>query len=192
MLAADRAQYQVAWQLPEEDEDQQYQSPGSLPGAEPDGSKEHLESWARFAGLLAGADFASVVTPCGHGLKVEVGDPSAPWLRRGTVVETHPCSGYAGSLAFGLLLSGRLRWCHCSPPPGFGRAVLLASPRLAGSGRLLLVAKRETGFPELNLRAATAYLAQANQVRRRPGRQRDHRSPAVDLATISVLDLRCT
>ena len=111
-----------------------------------------------------------------------------PSLSRGTVVETHPCFGYTGKMAIGLLLSGRLRWCHCSPPPGFRHAVLLAVPPLAASGHLVLVANHEDGFTELSLRVAVAYLAQVHQADRSPAMELAPGS--VDLAPGSVLDLR--
>jgi hypothetical protein len=128
------------------------------------GSSGPAAQLAGFAGLLAGADVAVVVERWGHGLVVTAGGASSGSLCRGAIIETHPCLGHAGSVAMGLLLSGRLRWCHCSPPSGFDRAALVAAPSLAPSGRLLMFANRQGGFTELRLRAAAAYLAEVGQV----------------------------
>ena len=177
-MAVYSVEHQVPWPLPEEDQRQQGQgfSPGAVPGGTPGPGIE----LARFAGLLAGADVAVVVERWGQGLVVTASDNSSGSLGRGAIVETHPCFGHAGSLAIGLLLSGRLRWCHCSPPEGFDRATLVAAPSLSPSGRLLLLANGQGGFEELRLRVAAAYLAQVGQISQSPVAEPDC-PPSLDL-----------
>lgn len=182
-MAVYPVEYEVPWQLPRERElarDQHERGQDLSVGVVPDDPPGPTAELARFAGLLAGADVAVVVERWGHGLVVIGGDTASGLLWRGAIVEAHPCLGHAGSLAMGLLLSGRLRWCHCSPPPRFDRAALVAAPSLARSGRLLLLANRYGGFTELRLRAAAAYLSQVSQVGPSTVVELD-RSPDLDL-----------
>ena len=62
-----------------------------------------------------------------------------------------------------MLLSSDRHWCACTPPKGFAFAALVASSRLATSGRMLLLANSDRHFDDLNLRLVAAYLGHASQ-----------------------------
>ena len=62
---------------------------GPEPASRP--ARENLESLARFAGLLAGAEVAAITLCRGDGLIVELTDPPAPWLAPGAFMRAQPC-----------------------------------------------------------------------------------------------------
>ena len=169
--------YEVDWQLPDDEESRDdVESPDDVESKVPRGDRnrvakhpvrdhKHLVrdqagSMARLAGVLAGADTVAIVGYRESGLVVEAAQPVRATLAPGTVVAMHPCLGGRRRGAIGSLLTGPQHWCRCVPPRGFAYAALVASPSLASSGRLLLVANRQRRLTELNLRVASAYLAQ--------------------------------
>jgi hypothetical protein len=164
-MSVKRALYEVDWQLPDDEEPKVAHI-----GNEPRGRhtvrdhkhpvRDQVGSIARLAGVLAGADTVAVVGCRPTGLVVESAQPLTATLPPGTVVAVHPCLGGRRKGAIVSLLSGPRRWCRCLPPRGFAYAALVASPTLAHSGRLLLVANKQRRLTELNLRVASAYLAQ--------------------------------
>jgi hypothetical protein len=181
-MTVNRAQYEVDWQLPEYDELKVARGAGA--GASGGGSEQrasHLVrdhkhpardivgSIARLAGVLAGADAVAVVGCRASGLVIESAQPMTAALPPGTVVAVHPCLGGRRAGAISSLLSGPRRWCRCLPPRGFAYAALVASPTLAHSGRMLLVANRQRRLTELNLRVASTYLAQEHGPDPSPG-----------------------
>ncbi len=152
--------YEVAWQLSEGDGDLDLRD-GPEPASRP--ARENLESLARFAGLLAGAEVAAITLCRGDGLIVELTDPPAPWLAPGAFMRAQPWSEAEDGWSVGSLLAGSFRWCWCKPPPGFCSAALIGGPSLVASRRLLLVANREGRLSEVNLGLAAAYMAQARR-----------------------------
>jgi hypothetical protein len=149
-MAAYRSQYEVSWQLPDDEdplEDVSSMEVGSLPAA------EYLESMAQ----LAGVDAAAIVRGGEAGLVVEWANPPASGLRPGAVIQVHPSLSGPASGTFSSLMSGALPSSRCSPPRGFACAALV-SWSLATSGRLLLVANRYRRVTELNLRLAAAHV----------------------------------
>jgi hypothetical protein len=149
-MAAYRSQYEVSWQLPDEDapsEDVSDTEVSSLPAS------EYLLSMAQ----LAGVDAAAIVQYREVGLVVEWANPLTPQLRPGAVLEVHPSLSGPGSAAVSSLMSGALPSSRCSPPPGFAHAALVSSS-LAASGRLLLVANRYGRLTDLSLRLAAAHI----------------------------------
>ncbi|HXW81233.1 MAG TPA: hypothetical protein VEJ84_17155 [Acidimicrobiales bacterium] len=168
-MTAKRALYEVDWQLPDCEEprvarsgtgncDEQRAKHPVRDRKHP--VRDHVGSMARLAGVLAGADAVAIVGCRASGLVIESSQPLTAALPPGTVVPVHPCLGGRRTGPFGSLLSGPRRWCRCLPPRGFAYAALVASPSLAHSGRMLLVANRQRRLTELNLRVASAYLAQ--------------------------------
>ena len=164
-MTANRSLYEVDWQLPDDEEPKVARCGSEQKARHPVRDHKHpvrdeVKSLARLAGVLAGADAVAVVGCRPSGLVVESAQPLTASLPPGTVVAVHPCLGGRRRGAIGSLLSGPRRWCRCLPPRGFAYAALVASPSLALSGRLLLVANRQRRLTELNLRVASAYLAQ--------------------------------
>jgi len=153
------ALYEVDWQLDEP----RYVS--TAPPAPPleiatQLDQSHLEKLVAYARLIASADAAAIVAYRRGVLRVQVGNPSTVGLQRGTALALRPSLGLGGHDALGLLLSGQLRWCGCSPPEMYKYAVLIAAPSLTPLRRVLLVARRARHFSELDLGLTAAYLAQ--------------------------------
>ena len=159
--------YEVDWQLPDDEESDVPRGDRNRVAKHPVRGHQHPAreepgSMARLAGVLAGADAVAIVGYRESGLVVEAAQPVRASLPPGTVVAMHPCLGGRRRGAIGSLLTGPRHWCRCVPPRGFAYAALVASPSLASSGRLLLVANRQRRLTELNLRVASAYLAQGH------------------------------
>ena len=83
-MAVHNPNYEVPWQLPEDDYG------GEDAAAKPGGTaldvEERSSSLARFGALLAGADFAAVVVCGKESMTVELADPPTPWLPPGLVL----------------------------------------------------------------------------------------------------------
>ena len=150
--------YEVAWQLSEDDNEEGLVDVRDQDG---DAARENLESLARFAGLLAGAEVAAITLCRGDGLIIELTDPPSPWLTAGAFMRAQPSNSTDDAWSVESLLAGSVRWCWCKPPPGFCSAALIGGPSLVASQRLLLVANREGRLSEVNLGLAASYLAQA-------------------------------
>ena len=174
-MAADRASYDVDWQLEDDILHPGILHPGQVPGEaagtgrasaphpahQPSESElERLSQVARFGALLAEADLAAVVTYVEHALVVECTSGHGHLPATGARLVAHPSSGTFTQGPVRLLLSGQLRWCRALPPEGFRQAYLVAAPSLSPSGRLLLVANHNHELTQLNLRLVAAYLAQ--------------------------------
>jgi hypothetical protein len=156
--------FEVAWQVREE-AGGDGSADGSV-GPDKQGGfvpRENLESLARFAGLLAGAEIAAVTLCRGEGLIIELTDPPSAWLAPGAFMRAQPSSSTDEHWSIAPLLRGTSRWCWCKPPPGFCSAALIRGPWLVASHRLLLVANREGRLSEVNLGLAASYLAQARR-----------------------------
>jgi hypothetical protein len=158
-MVEDGALYEVDWQLYEPSHI--WQAPHAQPvGIATPPPQARLETLVAYARLLATADVAAIVACRRGALTVQVAAPSAPSLRTGSALTLRPSLGLAGHDALGLLLSGQLRWCRCSPLEQYKHAVLVAAPSLAPSRRVLLVARNGRRFTELDLGLTAAYLAQ--------------------------------
>jgi hypothetical protein len=150
--------YEVAWQMPEDDDEDGLVDMPARARLVP---REKLESLARFAGLLAEAEIAATALCRGEGLIIELAEPPAPWLAPGTFMRAQAPGVTDGGWDIGSLIRGKVRWSWCKPPAGCSSAALLRGPRLVVSGRLLLVANRDRRLSEVNLGLAASYLAQA-------------------------------
>jgi hypothetical protein len=173
-MAVEGTNYEVDWQLPPSCDRAAPSFRASPPlepvgPSEPDARRASRTSWewtelARFARLLAEVDAAAVVIWHEQELIVERAVGAAATLVPGTRLAVHPSAGGIDRGALESLLSGRLRWCRTVPPVGFSYASLVFAPTLASSGRLLLVANRESPLTHLNLRLVAAYLAQMSRL----------------------------
>ena len=158
-MSTESPSYVVAWQLPEEGGNDREDLVALAQGG-PMVFDGRAQAWARFAGLLAGADVAAIVSCRQADMTVEVADPPTPGLAIGGILGAGHFLGPAAQAALTSLLAGRSAWLDCLPPRGFRSAALITAPSLPPS-RLLLVARREHRFDKRNLGLAAAYLALA-------------------------------
>jgi hypothetical protein len=158
-MAVHNPNYEVPWQLPEDDYGGEY--PAAKLGGTALAVDERSSSLARFGALLAGADFAAVVVCSKESMTVELADPPTPWLPPGLVLANERCLGPAAKGAVTSLLAGRSAWSDCLPPSGFRSAALITAPVLALSSRLVFVASSERRLDKRSLGLAAAYLSHA-------------------------------
>ena len=134
--------------------------------------EERCHAWARFAGLLAGADVTAIVDCRGDQMTVQTADPLTPWLLPGALLVPEDHFGPLARSDVASLLDGRLAWVDWAPPLGFRSAVLLAAPPMAPSGRAVLVVSFCDIFAKRNLAMAGLYLSQTPHRFARSGGQR--------------------